>query len=209
MAKSPQVTTPTAPAPAPATKAKREAKCKKVYLVNGEDSSHASPDATELQFRFANGNTRKIVLADFPQNIRDAFAWHGASQKLGDTYAQSEDADDAEDKFTNVLELLSKGDWIKVGERVGGAPSNMLSEAYCRYLLAAGKKTPETEEGRAKVHAKVKGMDKAERKSFSESPEIAPHLADIKAERAVAAAQKAAQAAEGASSTVDLTADFE
>ena len=206
MAKAPQPTTetPATPIEPTATKKTRAQNCKKVYLDReGNESAHASPDAIELQFRFSNGHTKKTRLSDFPDNINVANTWHGWAQKGGDSYASAEDVDDAEEKFDSVYELLQKGEWIKVGERVG-PPATLLADAYCRYLTAAGKTTPETKEGREKVSTWVKGLDKAERKSLSESPEVAPHSAAIKAERAIAAADKAAAQAKTATATVDL-----
>ena len=205
MAKATGVTPTVTATDLPTATKKRESKCKKVYInADGTESAHASPDTTELQFRFANGNTQKTRLSDFPENINAAVAWHGWAQKGGDSFASSDDADDAEDKFMNVFELLQKGEWIKVGERVGGAPSTQLAEAYCLYLTADGKTTPDTDEGKARVATWVKGLDKDQRKALSESPEVAPHIAAIKAERAIAAADKATATAKTATATPNL-----
>ena len=212
MAKAPQVITTedgVTLEPVVPEKKKNEKKCKKVYInADGTESSHASLDTVALDFRFMNGNTHQCRPEDYPANIRHCYEFFGISEKNGNSFAGSDSVDDAEEKFLNINELLMGGEWIKVGERVGGAPSTQLSEAFCRYLLQIGKKTPNTDEGRRQVAEKVKGWNKAERKDFSERPEIAVHLAAIKSENAAKTLAALTAKAAGVESTVDV-ADFE
>jgi len=197
----------TAETAAPA-KAKKARVCKRVYIdAAGGESSHASPEAVALEFRFVGGPTQRYTVAEFPENIQTCFGWNGLSQSLGDKFAGMSGAAAAEAQATKAAVYMD-GDWIKPGEGVG-VPSTLLFEAYCSYLTGMGKTSPSTDEGRAKISAYIKGLSKEDRKSLSADPQIAALLAQAKAERAAKAAKDAKSAAKGAEKADVGAAQFE
>jgi uncharacterized small protein (DUF1192 family) len=169
----------------------------KTYIdANGSESRHASPEAVALVFAFTNGGTHRIALGDFPEDTLKAAAWHGISQKIGDSYANSKDADaSAEDMFLDQLDALTRGDWLKARE-VAGARTTIVAEA-----LAALKpdKYPTVEAAQVAISA----WTKDERAEKVKVPVLAAEIARIKAERAAEVASKAAEVAAGS----DVTAE--
>jgi len=189
-------------------KAKKARVCKRVYIdAAGGESSHASADATALEFRFVGGPTQRYTVKEFPENIRACFGWNGLSQALGDKFAGLSGTAAAEAQATKAAVYMD-GDWIKPGEGIG-VPSTVTFEVYCLYLKGEGKTAPDTDEGRAKIAAYIKGLTKEDRKGLMADPQIAAIHAQYKVERAAKAAKEAKAAAKGATSTDKGAAQFD
>ena len=174
-------------------------RAEKVYINQaGEETRHASPEAVALIFKFADGDEHRVELSDFPEETLRAAAWHGISQKLGDSYAGAKDKDEsAEDLYLDQLDALKRGDWVKQRESAGPRTS-MVAEAL---HTVKPDKYPTVEAAQEAVSA----WSKDERAAKLKVPALAAALADIKAKRAAEAAAKAAETAAGSdASEADL-----
>lgn len=132
----------------------------------------------EILFQFANGKEFLIDVETFDIEIQKRFTLHGASQKLGDAFADADSVDDAVDKFIALRDQLIAGDWS--GKRETGM--TLLLSALIR---ATGK----TEAECKAVHDALSTDDK---KAALKIPAVAAAVAAITAERA---AKKAAELA--------------
>jgi hypothetical protein len=178
----------------------REKIAKKVYVLeNGDEAAHASPDVSHLEFRFESGDTIIVRLEDIDNGCRTAAAWHGISQKLGDTYA-GKDAAEAAEEVQSLLERLQSGDWIKAREGGGPRPTLVIEAIVCA-LIDNGEEV--SDERRATIAAKVNTP--TERKRALKQPAVQAHFERLKAERA---ADKAAKAAEDADGEVNDLSEF-
>ena len=174
--------------------AEKASVCKKVYVNDaGEETRSAAPDARHLDFRFANGNTHKVELADHTDQIQHCLMWFGISEKYGNAYAGAKgDADTAEEAFLSMQEQLRGGTWVEKAE-VGPRPS-LIADAIIAALTAAGQTVDDKRS--ASVREKVK--DKATRDGALKDPVIKAQYEAIKAARAAARAKAAAALAKGA-----------
>lgn len=170
----------------------KEQKAKKVYLEtpDAKEGKRSYFDgATILQFQFANGEIVSVNPMDFSAEVRTAAMFHGLSQKLGDAYASSKDADEAWEKFEALRERIAGGEWIAEGESAGPRIS-LVVKAIVAAKAKAGVTTTEAE-----VAAKYAQLSKEQQKTVLEDPRI---KAEYEALRAAAAAARAAKAAEAA-----------
>ena len=176
-------------------KKKRASVAEKSYLYSdGESGRHAKPGTEVLVFKFADGETYEVRGSDLPPAIMEAAAYHGLSQKLGDSYAGAKgNIADARDAFETVLERLTNGDWVTVGEGPGTRPS-MVADAVKAALEELGETVDE--DRYAGIMEKVKGKDG--REGALKNALVTKHYERIKAERAAEKAAKAAKNAEGA-----------
>lgn len=159
----------------------------------GNESKHASPEAAVLRFAFSNGTTHDISLDELPDNIKAAAAWHGLSQKCGDSYAGAKgDADEAVESFETLLERLKLGEWVRARE--GGPRPSLVVDAVVAALEEAGETVDDAR--KAAIVEKVKG--KEARDATLANPVFRAHYERLKAEAAKARAKKAADAAKGA-----------
>ena len=172
---------------------KKSAVCKKVYVdANGEETRSATHEAAELQFRFDNGNTHAVKLAEHSAEIRTCLAWFGVSEKYGNSYAGAKgDADEAEGMFLSMQEQLLGGTWVDRAE-AGPRPS-LIADAIIAALEAAGQKVDDTR--RTAIREKVK--DKDTREGALKDPVIKAEYEAIKAKRAAERAKDAAKKAKG------------
>lgn len=177
------------------TETKRTKLCEKVFiLADGSESRHASPEVESLEFRLTNGSVHSVKKENVGPDCWIASAWHGLSQKGGDTYAGAKDADEAEDRLAAILERLSENEWIKARESAGPRTS-ILAEAVKSALMANGETVDDNRF--ASIAEKLK--DKATREGTIANPVIAAEYERIKAERAAQRAEKAKEAAAGQS----------
>lgn len=169
-------------------------------LPEGKTSRSASADATGLEFVWADKRPVSVyTLADLPESIRTALAWHGLSQKLGDGFASAKgDIDTAEETSDALYENLKNGTFVERAEGVGPAPT-MVAEAIAEALRAKGETVDEARFNT--IVEKVK--DKATREGALKDPAIAASYAAIRAKRAAEKAAKAAEAAKGATIGID------
>jgi len=190
--------------PAPAKRTKTDICTKRYIHADGTESSHASPEAVALEFRFANGGPVRRYGeggVTFSADMEKCFSWMGKSEKLGNAYAgkQGQDAIDAHDA---LAEAIGGGEWVKKGEGVG-VPSTVFFDVYCLYLKAIGKKVLDTPEGVAKVGAWCKGLTRDERKGYLAGPDMAVLHSEYKQKRE-AERLKALKAAAKGQASVDV-----
>lgn len=155
----------------------------KTYIDDaGESSRHANAGAIALVFNF-DGTEHRVTLADFPEDTLKVSAWHGLSQKLGDSYASNKDKDEtAEELFLNQLDALKRGDWVKARESAG--PRTTIIATALQRLRS--DKYADTKAAQSVVAE----WTKEERTAKLKVPALAAEIAKIKAERAVEAATK-------------------
>ena len=156
-------------------KAKRERVLVKEFYVNGEWQSRADEGATEMRFTFVGleDQSKSYKLEDFPQSIQTAFAWHGLSQKAGDS-ASSPSGTDPEDRlsgFESCMDALIDGVWSE--RREGHAlPRTQLFEAICR-LNQEAQGSELSVEQRATIATKINEMDQESKKAAGKNPQVA------------------------------------
>lgn len=180
------------------TEPKRAKIADRVYVSPSGESRNANPDSTALNFKFANGKTMSFAIAKFPVNVQKCFAWHGLSQKIGDSFASAKgNIDEAIENVEALVEVLMAGTWVEKGEGVGAAPSLVL-EAVIRALKAEGQVVDDARVAKAAETLKIK----EKREGALKDPKIAAAYAAIRAERAVAKAKEAAVGAKGSSAKI-------
>ena len=177
-------------------------KCKKVYF----DSTATNPKETEkrswfkgadtLELRFMNDDVIAVKLGDFNQDVVTAAAFHGFSQKLGDTFAGKKDVEEAAEVTAALFERLQEGVWIAERESAGPRTSVLL-EAVMAAFTAAGQEVDEDT-----MREKIKGLETDARKALQADPAVSAQYDRIKAERAAAKAAKSAAKAEDAESQI-------
>lgn len=170
---------------------RNEKASKKFLNADGTHVAHANPNAVALVISFANGKELVVEPKSFNQSISTCLLLHGISQKLGDSYASTSDADEAYDKAANLFEALSgeDGEWLQRGEAAGPRVT-VLAEAVAR---AKPEKYPTVESAVEMLAAKSKD----EKKAIAANKVIAAAMAEISAERAMERAEKAKAEAGG------------
>lgn len=176
----------------------------KVYInKDGKESRHATPDAVALVFRFTNGHEVTVDPTKLPADIATCLQFHGASQKIGDSYASAETLDEAIENAEGTLENLMEGIWVEKAE--GMVRTSVLAEALARCK-------PDKYHSTAEAQVAVKSWDKEKRKNVLDATKGVPALIaayeSIRAERAMqradAASQVAARLKDGDESLNDL-----
>lgn len=180
-----------------ATKVRIKKAVKRFILENGSESASAHPQAKILEFRFDEGGTHQVRREDFPADIRICNEWNGIGQKLTDTYAGTDSAEDAEEAFESLLAQLVAGQWVATREGIGPNPVMVLAA-----IRAAKEEAglPFDEEA-----SKTKYASKEARETALKVPTVRKHYEHARAARAAekaAAATKAAEAEAGDVSTL-------
>ncbi len=186
----------TTPEPA----AKKTAVCTKMYILpDGGESRSATADATELQFRFANGKVEVVKMGDNPDAIEARLAWFGRSEKYGNFFAGAKgDSDKAHEMFLSGSENLAEGTWAERGGGEGPRPS-MVVEAVVAALVAQGQNV--TDERRAGIKDKLSTPDA--KKQALANPAIAVQYEMIRAAAAKAKLDAAKAKAKGTEADLD------
>jgi len=154
-------------------------------------------DKGSVEWNWADGNLQTISVTQFPENIRNAFAVYGMSQKLGDEYAGAEGPEEAREAMNSLLESLLAGTWSMRRTGGGTTRTTMLAEALSR---VTGQDVDTCQE-------KIAAMDDETVKSLRGHKQVKAALEAIKLERQQAKLEKAeAEAAAGGGS--DLGAIF-
>lgn len=192
-------------------------KCKKVYIdKDGNEHNHAASathnavDIVALEFRFSDGEVRRVEAAHYDAETNAAFAWFGRSEKLGNSYADSEKkGKEPIELFDTLNENLRGGMWVNRGESGGETAPGILVDAVLSALEKAG-----TPGDRAKVEARLSprnddgSLDKAAAKTARQgalaNAAIKAEYEAVKAARAAERAKKAKADAKGADT--DLSA---
>ncbi len=154
---------------------------KRFVDASGEKVSEPGRDVVGITFEFADFEDQLVSLTDVPEPIRISLAWHGLSQKLGDSYANAskKPPEDCYDSFQSTLERLVAGDWVKAREAAGPRTS-MVFEAVLAVMAAAGKPADDATQ---KTIREALG-DKAERDRAMADARVKLAYEKIKLERA-------------------------
>jgi hypothetical protein len=147
-------------------------------------------EAGTVTFDFENGKTAVFDIAKVSADIAKRLALHGASQKVGDSYAGAGEAADpvayAEQAAGETIAQLVAGDW-----RVTSAGGPRVSDLAAALSRLNGQPVEVITEQLAKATDDQK-------KDLRKIPQVAAALAAIKAESAAKRAAKLAEAAKGA-----------
>lgn len=199
----------------------------------GETASRPMASATMLRYElfgslpqgkedkaenYPTVKTVEFPISAFPDEILRLAAFHGLSQKIGDTAFNSVEAAAKDEGFTpdvenayaafvegrlqDVVDNLTSGVWTEEKEGSGNANVRIIAEAVLRTLTAQGKAPADPDAALASLIANLKNDEK--RKATAANPAVKVHVAAITAERAAARAKELAKEAKG--STVDTEA---
>ncbi len=120
---------------------KRQSVCKRVYTyADGSEGNRAQPDATKLTFTFVNDAGELVaVMGDIGAKCRDALAWHGLSQWVGDKFNTAKgDGVAALESARAGYESLLADAWVAIGVSAGPRIGQAV-EAVKRALEADGQ----------------------------------------------------------------------
>lgn len=171
-----------------------ERKTTKEILVYPEGHENAGQPTGEVKFKFSDDSVETFTLANVSDAMIRRLALHGASQKIGDSYADAASETDPlafakESVKETIAQLYAKDkgglDTWRVGGG-GGARTNDLA-------VATARATGQTLEDSIEL---VDAMSDDDKKAWRKKPKIASALAAIAAEKAIAKAKKLAEAAE-------------
>ena len=140
---------------------KRNAKCTKTVADN------------VVRFTFANEKVLTFDPMKVTPEIGTSLMLHGASQKIGDSFAGSDTVDEAYEEAAEVLEQLYAGQW-KAARAVGEPRTGLLVEALARISGKDG----------ATCKLAVETMADEARKALRNDPRIKQAIAEINLERA-------------------------
>lgn len=129
-----------------------------------------SAEYPAVKFSFANGKEYDVNVKDLSEAMQQQAMVHGISQKLGDAYAKSESADEAEEKFLLALSAIEAGEWNSKRSGTGG----LVVEALAR---AQGMELSEAKEVWER-------LDEEGQKKLRKHPAIKKAIAEIQLERA-------------------------
>lgn len=156
----------------------------------------ANHEAGTVEFKFEDGTSQTFELARVPEPTQRWLAVHGASQKVGDTYAGAAKAPNPLEYAKEcVAEMIAA---LYAGE-TGVAREGGTSQRVTIFAEALVRVTGQTLEA---VQAFIASMDDAKRKEWESKKKVQLAMATITAERAAA---KAKALAESADAEGDLT----
>ena len=149
-------------------------------------------EGNSVTFKFSDGSEQVANLNELSAETLKQLALHGASAKLGDSYASAGEIEEeggdpiawAKGIVSTTWNNLKQGLWSVRGE--GGVRVTVLAQAVAMVYGI----TPE------QAAEKLAEMDEDKRKALSAAPKIAAKVAGLKAEAAAKRAA-AAQAAAG------------
>lgn len=150
----------------------------------------ANHEAGTVEFKFEDGTVQVFVSSKCPQSVRDWLTVHGASQKIGDTYAGAAKAPNpleyAKECVAEMIAALYAGETGVAREGGASGRVTIFAEALVRV-------TGQTVEA---VQAFIASMDDAKRKEWEAKKKVQLAMATITAERAAAKAKALAEAAD-------------
>lgn len=128
-----------------------------------------------------------VNIAELPDEIKKQALLHGISQKVGDSYAGADDAEEARETAEGVIAQIMAGTWRAAGGGGGGGGprTTVLAEALAKALNRDLDECVEM----------VADMDDKRRTELKKHPQVASVYAEIQAERAAAKAAKLAEKA--------------
>jgi hypothetical protein len=164
-----------------------ERRTSKVVEVHPEGHPDAGKPTGRVIFTFSDDTTEVFDVSKVPEAIQARLMLHGASQKIGDSYAQAASTNDplafAKTAVKDMIAQLYKGEWRGTVE---GAPRvNELAVAISR---ATGESLED-------AVALVAELDDAGKKEWRNKAKIKVELAKIALEKQTAKLKAAEEAA--------------
>jgi hypothetical protein len=145
-------------------------------------------EAGSVVFAFEDKSEQTFTLSKVSEEIAARLALHGASQKIGDSYAGAADEADpvafAKAQVAGVIQQLYDGNWSSGGGGRGTVPTLVI--AFAEFSKMELDKAGEL----------IEAMSDDEKKALAKKPKLVAILARIRLERAQVAAQKAQAAAD-------------
>lgn len=189
--------------------AERKKRTAKVYVDSeGNESRSWKPGVVALRFDFFADDEETVVESlttkpsDYSEDMREAFCFHGISQKYGDSYASAlKSGVDPVESVSDIHSRILEGTWVERATDAGPRTSQLI-EAIIRTIESAGGVVDD--ERRKRIAESL--QDETQRKTAQATPAIAANLKDIQAEAAAARAEKARVAA--AEDDTDVSAMF-
>lgn len=164
---------------------------KKVFIFADE----AKTQILGMTFTFDDGSTQEFDGTQVNAATKERAAWHGFSQKIGDSYASAGGSSDpvafAKAAVADTIKQLYAGEWRAAS--TSGPKTTDLAVALSRLT---GKTVEESQ-------AFVETLDDANKKVWRGKAKVKAMLATIAAERAIEKAKKL-----GASTTADEAVSF-
>lgn len=154
-------------------------------MANPKCKKDVREDSSGVDFAFSTGDVLQVNITELPESIVTKLILHGISQKVGDSYAGAETAEDAQKAATEMIDRLYEGDWKTVRSTGASKTKTVLVDALMRALEKSFEDVTELLE--------YKSTD--ERTALGKHPQIAPFVEQIKLERAQAKLDKAKEAA--------------
>jgi hypothetical protein len=143
-------------------------------------------DGSVISFKFGNDTTLTLDLSDVPEETVGDLAAHGASQKIGDSYASAGgDYAFAIAAAEKVIENLRNGVWGST--RVAGEGKQKTGELATALALLQGKDV-------AEVAAALEAASDEQRKALRAHPAVKAKVAELRAAKAAEALAKAGDA---------------
>lgn len=161
-------------------------------VIDGKEVPN--PEAGKLlgtiTFTFSDDTKEVFEMSKVNETIRERLAFHGAGQKIGDSYAGAAAADDplayAKESVKDTIAQLYAGTWRANAGGGGGPRVNELAAAIAR---ASGESIEDATE-------MVAAMSDEDKKVWRKKAKVALALAAIAAEKAMERVKKAQAAAD-------------
>ena len=131
----------------------------------------------KVRFDFVNGEVRVFTM---PEALMLRFAAHGASQKLGDSFAGVADLDDAIQTYDENADRLAKGQWSEESSGGGNTGSSVLQKAL---MEVTGKSAED-------IRTFLANKSQKEKLALRSSPKIKPTVDRLEAEKLARSAGK-------------------
>jgi hypothetical protein len=140
-----------------------------------------------VRIEFTDGTKVEVNVNELSEDVRALAAFHGISQKLGDSYAGADSVDEARESAEAVRDNLLAGNWT-AGREGGGGGVSILVQALFEATQHEGRTLEDCQE-------LVADMSDEQRKGLRQLPQIKANMDRIAAERAQKRYEKSRAAA--------------
>jgi len=146
-------------------------------------------EAQTITFDFGDGRVETFTLADMSDAMKIQLALHGASQKIGDSYASAKSQTDGTE--------IDPADWSQ--QQAAGVVAQLLADDWTVRTPGSAQSTDLMSAFEEVTGAELQSdLSKEDKAALRKHPKIAAVLARIKSERADAKAAALAGKAEAA-----------
>lgn len=166
----------------------------KKAIVGANFAERVQNQKVQFTLEAAEGQTPEVINFDLSKvspEMVTMLALHGASQKIGDSYAGAKDSGTdpiayAREAINDTINQLYAGDW-SVTRTGSGAPR--VTQLVQAFSIVTGKTLEESQEF-------ISALNDEEKAALQKKAKIAATVAQLKAEQAVKRAQELAKKAE-------------